>query len=57
MAGLSLRQRTAVVLVHGYDYSLTEAAEVMGCRVRTLRNHLDRGLTKLRRTLGVTHHG
>ncbi|MGI8755862.1 MAG: RNA polymerase sigma factor [Acidimicrobiales bacterium] len=57
MADLSLRQRTAVVLVHGYEYSLAEAAGVMGCRVRTLRNHLDRGLIKLRRTLGVTNHG
>lgn len=52
IADLSVRQRTAVVLVHGYEYSLAEAADVMGCRVRTLRNHLDRGLIKLRRTLG-----
>lgn len=54
LAGLSPRQRTAVLLVHGYGYSLTEAAEVMGCRVRTLRNHLDRGLASLRTHLGVT---
>ncbi len=54
---LSHRQRAAVVLVHGYGYSLTEAADTLGCRVRTLRNHLDRGLTKLRHDLGVTDHG
>ncbi|HEX7136165.1 MAG TPA: sigma factor-like helix-turn-helix DNA-binding protein, partial [Iamia sp.] len=54
LAGLSPRQRTAVLLVHGYGYSLTEAAEAMECRVRTLRNHLDRGLTSLRTDLGVT---
>ena len=54
LAGLSIRQRTAVLLVHGYGYSLTEAATQMGCRVRTLRNHLDRGLAKLRTDLGVT---
>lgn len=54
MSALSVRQRTAVLLVHGFDYSLSEAAESMGCRVRTLRNHLDRALTKLRHTLGVT---
>lgn len=51
---LPLRQRTAVLLVHGYGYSLTAAAEHLGCRVRTLRHHLDRGMTKLRDQLGVT---
>jgi DNA-directed RNA polymerase specialized sigma24 family protein len=54
LAALSPRQRTAVVLVHGYGYPLTEAAAAMGCRVGTLRNHLDRGLTALRARLGVT---
>jgi DNA-directed RNA polymerase specialized sigma24 family protein len=54
LAGLSPRQRTAVLLVHGYGYPLTEAAGAMGCRVRTLRNHLDRGLGRLRTALGVT---
>lgn len=54
LAALSPRQRTAVLLVHGYGYSLTEAATAMGCRVRTLRNHLDRGLTSLRTQMGVT---
>lgn len=54
MAALPHRQRTAVLLVHGYGYSLSEAAEAMSCRIRTLRHHLDRGLTKLRQQLGVT---
>ncbi|HEU5151545.1 MAG TPA: sigma factor-like helix-turn-helix DNA-binding protein [Iamia sp.] len=54
LAALSPRQRTAVVLVHGYGYPLAEAAAAMGCRVGTLRNHLDRGLTALRTRLGVT---
>jgi DNA-directed RNA polymerase specialized sigma24 family protein len=54
LAALSHRQRAAVLLVHGYGYSLAEAAEIIGCRIRTLRNHLDRGLTKVRATLGVT---
>lgn len=57
LANLPDRQRTAVVLVHGYGYSLSEAAEVLGCRVRTLRNHLDRGLAKVRATLGVSDDG
>lgn len=53
VASLSARQRAAVLLVHGYGYSLAEAAEQMGCRIRTVRNHLDRGLRRLRRELGV----
>jgi RNA polymerase sigma-70 factor (ECF subfamily) len=53
LAGLTDRQRAAVLLVHGYGYTLAEAADVLGCRVRTLRNHLDRGLAKVRRALGV----
>lgn len=51
---LSPRQRTAVLLVHGHGYSLSEAAAAMDCRVGTLRNHIDRGLTALRTHLGVT---
>jgi DNA-directed RNA polymerase specialized sigma24 family protein len=43
-----------VLLVHGYGYSLSEAAGSMGCRIRTLRNHLERGLSSLRTDLGVT---
>ena len=54
LAGLSERQRAAVLLVHGYGYPLAEAAGLLGCRIRTLRNHLDRGLAKIRLTLGVT---
>jgi DNA-directed RNA polymerase specialized sigma24 family protein len=54
LAGLSPRQRAAVLLVHGYGFTLTEAATAMDCRVRTLRNHLDRGPASLRTHLGVT---
>jgi len=54
LAGLSERQRAAVLLVHGYGYPLAEAAALLGCRVRTLRNHIDRGLAKIRTTLGVS---
>ena len=54
MERLSTRQRTAVLLVHGFGYSLSETAELMNCRIRTLRHHLDRGLRKLRQDLGVS---
>lgn len=51
---LTLHQRVAVVLVHGFAYPLSEAAAVLGCSVSTLRNHLDRGLTRLRHELDGT---
>jgi RNA polymerase sigma factor (sigma-70 family) len=50
---LTTSQRVAVVLVHCYGYTLAEAADVQGCSVSTLRNHLSRGLAALRTALGV----
>jgi RNA polymerase sigma factor (sigma-70 family) len=50
---LTTRQRTAVLLVHGHAYTLEETAESLGCSISTLRNHLQRGLSRLRRELGV----
>ena len=52
LARLTPRQRSAVLLVHGYGYTLAEAAGAMGYGVSTLRNHLARGLAQLRTTLG-----
>lgn len=49
---LSERQRVAVLLVHAYGYSLNEASQQLGCRIRTLRHHLERGMAKLRDHLG-----
>jgi len=51
LAHLSSRQRTAVVLVHGFQWTLREVAEATGCRVTTVQNHLERGLARLRRSL------
>ena len=53
LAALSQRQRLAVVLVHGYDYTLREVAELMGIKPTTVQNHLDRGLLRLRSLLGA----
>jgi DNA-directed RNA polymerase specialized sigma24 family protein len=52
LATLSERQRSAVLLVHAHDYDLATAAEVLGCSVSSLRNHLARGLRHLRAQLG-----
>jgi len=50
---LSEQQRQAVLLVHGAGESLRSTADLLGVSVSTLRNHLQRGLSKLRRELGV----
>lgn len=50
---LSGRQRTAVVLVHSFGWTHQEVAEVMGVSVSTVRNHLARGMAKLRSALEV----
>ncbi|HTZ93148.1 MAG TPA: sigma-70 family RNA polymerase sigma factor [Streptosporangiaceae bacterium] len=54
LAGLTERQRLAVVLVHGYGYTLREVAELTGIRQTTVQNHLSRGLQRLRERMGVT---
>ncbi len=53
LSRLSERQRVAVVLVHCFEYTHAEAAEVLGVSRSTLQKHVDRGMGKLRRTLGV----
>jgi DNA-directed RNA polymerase specialized sigma24 family protein len=55
LADLSLRQRTVVVLVHGFGYTLHEVAELTGMRRTTLQTHSNRGLARLRDKLGVSH--
>ena len=55
LTALTSRQRAAVMLVHGWGYTLEAASEALGCEVSTLRNHLRRGLAKLRGALGVDH--
>ena len=57
LAALTEQQRIAVVLIHGHGQRLAEVADLLGISVSTLRNHLRRGLTKLRNELGVEHVG
>jgi len=51
---LSEQQRTVVVLVHAYGWSQTDVAQLLEVNVSTVREHLARGLIKLRTALGVT---
>ena len=47
------RQRVAVLLVHGWGWTHQEVADLMDVGVSTVRNHLARGLDRLRSELGV----
>jgi RNA polymerase sigma-70 factor (ECF subfamily) len=53
LAALTERQRVAVVLVFAFGWQLAEVAEVLGVRVTTVQNHLERGLERLRVALEV----
>jgi DNA-directed RNA polymerase specialized sigma24 family protein len=53
---LSESQRAAVVLVHGFGWTLREVAELRGVKVTSVQTHLERGLRRLRAALEVTTH-
>ncbi len=57
LADLSERQRVAVMLVHGYGWTLGEAGEVMGVKATTVQSHVERGLSRLRSVLEVSSDG
>jgi RNA polymerase sigma-70 factor (ECF subfamily) len=54
LAKLTERQRIAVVMIHGYQWTAREVADLLGVDVPTVSTHLRRGLEKLRKRLGVT---
>ena len=51
LARLNADQRAAVLLVHAHAYSYAEAAELLDIPVTTLRNHIHRGMARLRKLL------
>lgn len=53
LAALTEHQRVAVILVHGYGWTMREVAELHDVAVTTVQNHLERGLAKLRGRLEV----
>jgi RNA polymerase sigma factor (sigma-70 family) len=57
LASLSEPQRVAVVLVHGYAWTLREVSELTGVSVSTVQTHVERGLAKLRGALEVVEDG
>ncbi len=54
LAGLPERQRVAVVLVHCFEWTLAEVAELMDVSKPTVQKHVDRAMAKLRRKIGVS---
>ncbi len=50
---LSLRQRQVVVLVASFGLSHREAADLLGISRSSIQNHVERGMKKLRTSLGV----
>ena len=51
---LSTKQRLVVVMVEGFGWTHQEMAEFLGVGRSTVQKHLERGLARLRRDLGVT---
>jgi DNA-directed RNA polymerase specialized sigma24 family protein len=53
IAALPERQRVVITLVYGYEWTLSEVAELLGTTKSTVQNHAERGLAQLRKSLGV----
>lgn len=53
LAGLPEKERTVVLLLHGYGWHMTEVAETLGVAKSTVQTHAERGMRKLRHKLGV----
>lgn len=53
-ASLSDRQRVVVGLLHAFEWSLGEVAELLGVSRSSVQSYDQRALKKLRRALGVT---
>jgi RNA polymerase sigma-70 factor (ECF subfamily) len=53
LARLSERQRLVVALLYGYQWSMSEVAALLDVSKGTVQSYADRGLSRLRRKLGV----
>lgn len=51
--GLSERQRIVVGLIHAFDWSFAEVADLLGVSRSSVQSYEQRGLRKLRKALGV----
>jgi RNA polymerase sigma factor (sigma-70 family) len=53
LAALPERERTVVLLLHGYGWHMSEVANTLGVAKSTVQTHAERGMRKLRSKLGV----
>ncbi len=53
LEGLPDRQREVVVLLHCYQWTMSEVADLLEISKTTVQNHAERGLASLRLTMGV----
>ncbi len=53
LSRLSERQRLAILLCEGFGWTRQEVAELVGVNAATVQRHIDRGMAKIRRALGV----
>lgn len=53
LARLPKRQRAAVVLVHGFGWTMADVARMWGVSFSTVKSHVDKGMGRLRDNLGV----
>lgn len=54
LANLGHEERTAVVLVHCFQWSYAEVSELLDLPLHTVSNRIHRGLARLRTDLGAT---
>ena len=53
LSRLSEKQRVVVLLVHSFGWTQEEAAELLDITRATAQTHLERGMRRLRSSLGV----
>ena len=57
LAALPDRQRVVVWLVHSADWTMSEVADLLGISKASVQRHLERGMSRLRKKLGVRSTG
>jgi DNA-directed RNA polymerase specialized sigma24 family protein len=53
LAALSERERSVVLLLHGFQWTMSEVAETLDLSKSTVQSYAERALAKLRSGLGV----
>ena len=53
LGSLPEQQRVVVMLLHCFDWTMAEVAELLGVSKSTVQTHADRGMVRLRARMGV----